>query len=175
MIRAIILLLCACTTIAFADSSRFVTMQVNTQNSYVPTNEVTLSDFETAEVVSFPFSANDTVSLSFIKDDQENRVRTDYSTGYASYWSPIIVAGPAKFRLSIIPGYGNWTKAFCTLKITPASFPPNKTLVVEPNQGTVAISLESSTNLLNWATATNGIYGTTNEARFFRIRMDKLN
>jgi len=77
------------------------------------------------------------------------------------------VAGPA----TITPDY---VGALLTVKITPESYDPNKTLIVPPGTNQVMITLESSTNLVSWSTATNGVYGSPDAARFFRIRMDKL-
>ena len=38
------------------------------------------------------------------------------------------------------------------------------------------IALECSTNLVNWSSATNGAYGgSLTEAKFFRIKVEKIN
>ena len=58
-----------------------------------------------------------------------------------------------------------------TVKIIPVNYDVNKTLILPPGTNQVAIALETSTNLVNWSTATNGIYGSPDEARFFRIHM----
>jgi hypothetical protein len=61
-----------------------------------------------------------------------------------------------------------------TVKITPESFPPNQTLILPPGTNQVQITLQSSTDLKNWITATNGIYGSPTTAQFFRIQMTVL-
>ena len=35
--------------------------------------------------------------------------------------------------------------------------------------------MECSTNLVHWVPATNGIYGSPTEAKFFRLKADKVN
>ena len=60
-----------------------------------------------------------------------------------------------------------------TVKITPLTFPPQKAVTVAPGMGNVQIALESSTNLLNWADATNGVY--SDDLRFFRVKLTKVN
>ncbi len=62
-----------------------------------------------------------------------------------------------------------------TVKITPESYDPNKTLILPPGTNQVYVGMESSTNLVNWANATNGIYGSPDVARFFRLKMTVLN
>jgi hypothetical protein len=42
---------------------------------------------------------------------------------------------------------------------------------VQPANSVAQISLETSTDLKTWQTTTNGNYGLTNAARFFRMDM----
>jgi len=168
--------LCLCTlTFCATAEPRHVTLSLSGNQT---TNEVSISDFETAKVVS-AFDPAGIFQLE-IHGSFDATINGDDLAGYPSgyFWKPrrdIVVKGPALFRLKSSPRSPANGDAFITLEITPASFPPDKTLVVEPNQGNVAITLQGSTNLLNWSTATNAIYGTTNQAQFFRIKMDKLN
>ena len=64
--------------------------------------------------------------------------------------------------------------AFATLEITPEPFPPTKTITIEPGTGGAAITLEASTNLVNWTSATNGVYTNLMEATFFRIKAERI-
>jgi len=59
------------------------------------------------------------------------------------------------------------------VKITYNSSPPYKKVVVAPGMGNVLFEMEGSTNMVNWAPATNGIYGGTNSAYLFRIKLTK--
>lgn len=148
---------------AYADNSRYVSL-VST-NGYYPSIQILTG--ETAEIVTChdwsgtaPVQSKATVT----KDGLE-------TYGYAPGYGPILhgttVAGPATIK-NDIPG------SLLTVKITPESYDPNKTLIVPPGTNQVMITLESSTNLVSWSTATNGIYGSPDTARFFRIKMDKL-
>jgi hypothetical protein len=62
-----------------------------------------------------------------------------------------------------------YQKGFVTFKITPEAFPPDKTFIIAEGTQGATVTLECSTNLLNWTTATNGFYTGTNGAKFFRI------
>ena len=81
-----------------------------------------------------------------------------------------IIQGPATFTLSGV----NLNNAFVTLKIIPEAYDPNKTLIVPPGTNHVQITLQVSPDLVNWTTATNGVYGSPTTAQFFRIREDNL-
>lgn len=90
------------------------------------------------------------------------------------------IAGPATLTLSL-PGQQDMTVGegcLLTYKVTDNSTsstalsPLAGTAVVIPSDATgpVQIILESSTDLLNWATATTGSYGASTQRRFFRVR-----
>ena len=153
---------------SFSQDARYETVTASlNQTGGTPvsvTNQVTIADFETGQVVAGLY--NDSYSkTTFTK----NGVRFDENVG-------AIIRGPATFSLtSTTVGPGNQFNRFMTVKITPVSFPPDKTLIVPPGTNQVQISLESSTNLVNWATATNGVYGSPIEAQFFRLKMTPLN
>jgi hypothetical protein len=59
-----------------------------------------------------------------------------------------------------------------TIDIQPAAFPPDKTAVVGAFSGNVQVTMEISTDLVNWTSATNGlIYTNSPAARFFRLKL----
>jgi hypothetical protein len=116
---------------------------------------------ETAELVS---------SVSTIKSGE---VQTTFQSknGRGGQWGfGIPVIGPATITASTVRG----NSVFITVKITPDSFDVNKTVILLPGTNQVYITLESSTNFVNWADATNGVYGSPDTARFFRIKMTTL-
>jgi hypothetical protein len=78
------------------------------------------------------------------------------------------MVGPAKVEL-ITSG----SPVFVTLKIEPESFPPDKTIVI-PQGGGANIALECSTNLIDWVTASPGVYTNQPANKFFRIRAEKV-
>ena len=92
---------------------------------------------------------------------------------YAGIPARHLIAGPATIRMS---GVGGGTGPnYCTFNISPETFPPDKTFILPAGTNQVTISLECSTNLVNWLTATNGVYGSPTEAKFFRIKAQTLN
>lgn len=104
------------------------------------------------------------------------------------------VTGPA----TITATSGRWNTVVITVKITSESvdvnktdtvevsktdfvdvnktdsFDVNKTLILPPGTNQVYITLESSTNLVNWVAATNGFYRSPDTVLFFRIRTKAL-
>ena len=67
-----------------------------------------------------------------------------------------------------------YSSTYLTVKIIPQSYDPNKTLIIPPGTNQVQITLQVSPDLVNWTTATNGVYGSPNTAQFFRINEQVL-
>ena len=68
-------------------------------------------------------------------------------------------------------GYGG---GLATFRLSPNFADPQKTAIVLPGpDNTAVVTMQSSTNLVDWFPATNGIYGG-NVARFFRIDLKKV-
>lgn len=146
------------------------------------TNSITIADYETAELISV-LTTNDSPAapglpyyvriekdgFAFSAKSSAAYLNQGIGAGNVSSGVGDIIRGPAKFSLRDNGGAQGFT-----LRITPVSFPPNLTLIVPPGTNQVQISMESSTNLVNWATATNGVYGSPDEARFFRLKMTNL-
>ncbi len=81
------------------------------------------------------------------------------------------IAGPATIVLETV---NSWELALLTLDIQPTPFRPDKAATLGPSSGDVKVTMEASTNLVDWVTATNGlVYTNSPAARFFRIRMEK--
>lgn len=133
---------------------------------------VTVETNETAEVTSlYGEGGNSETWLQIAKNGITNRLYATVFTGIGTAPKlPIIVAGPATISLKTPnPRDETW---FCTIKITPDSFPPDKTIILP--EGTVGIvHLESSTNLVEWHDEWTHTFANTNENRFFRIRADR--
>lgn len=82
--------------------------------------------------------------------------------------SGLTFAGPATIQLQG-DSYG---AAFATFAIEPGPFPPGQALTVGSNSGNVQVTMQTSTDLVNWTTAVNGmVYTNTPAARFFRIQL----
>ena len=173
--------------ITFGEQQRHVSVTVPTPNIYSTnvgtgypqytfynrgaTNSIQVSEGETAEIISLEgFDVR-----AVIYRDQialQGRPSSNYGRGTT-------VAGPAVITLSqaynsiYLDPDPNYQGALLTVKLSPMTASPQPTVAVAPGMGVVSIALESSTNLVNWFDATNGIYG--DNLRFFRVRLTKSN
>lgn len=134
------------------------------EQAYSATNELTITPYETAELINYgtAYGGNVGQIVTFLKD------------GHVFQAVGAIVAGPATFRLYGVAGAGSDSPnmaCYATIKITPGAFPPDRTVLVPPGSNSVAVAMEQSTNLRDWSPATNGIYGGSDIARFFRIKL----
>lgn len=136
---------------------------------YGATNTISIADYETGELIDL--YTDSYANIHVIKDGflWGGSPARQNSSGRGT-----TMRGPAVFRLSHNGG-PSANHPFMTVKITPVSFPPDKTLIVPPGTNQVQISLETSTNLINWQTATNGVYGSPTTVQFFRLKETKLN
>ena len=151
--------------------------RVITLNTYGPTQfstgvaEVFIESYEVGEVVSFPAGMNANSRVEVVKDGMTSVLETVTSPNQGR--DPLVVAGPAVIRLSV---YGNSANraGLCTVRITPEAYPPDKAILVAPGSGGAIITLECSTNLVNWTTTTNGVYTNLPAAKFFRIKEERI-
>ena len=152
--------LCFAVFTAHAQSERYVTLILSPSSGMPNSNSLAIAENETAQVVDLIKQPNTSLArFTFIKD------------GISFTNSGQFLKGPASLVLSS-PGYH--LGAMATVKLSPDSYDANKTLILPPGTNQVYVALESSTNLVNWADATNGVYGSPDTARFFRIRMETL-
>jgi len=144
------------------------------------TNSVEIAEGETAELISWDGDPQTgSVFAVGIKNNTEIDLRFPMLIiGYQMRGS--VIAGPAtikffRYLTTQTPTFATQTKgSLATVKITPSSYDVNKTLMLAPGTNQVFVTLESSTNLLNWSDATNGVYGSPDTARFFRMRQSTL-
>lgn len=93
----------------------------------------------------------------------------NYLTSLAN--TPVVFAGPVTIQVLQSSSYTP-AGSFATFDIEPAPFPPNKTATIGANTGNVQVTMQVSTDLVNWTTAVNGqTYTNSPDARFFRIQM----
>jgi hypothetical protein len=179
----LIVILSALTMTMSAQTSRLVTISVSRTNQ---TSEIQIQDYESFRVVSahderIAMTASAGFSLSIVKGattftfrDLELQGIYDFNLKVLIPPRPISMAGPAMVTLNSNFADRGAEPAFVTFEITPQSFPPGQTLIVPPGTNQVLVTLECSTNLVNWLSATNGVYGSPTEAKFFRIRGSKV-
>lgn len=149
-------------TLARAGEARYETRTITNGIA-----DIEISDFETGQIVYL--DGNKTgIFYHVLKDNQ---------TLWNISGSPTegtIIRGPATFRTIATPNTNNpppYNYSCMTVRITPEIFSANQTAILPPGTNQVAVTLETSTNLLSWTAATNGIYGSPDTARFFRIHL----
>lgn len=159
-----IIALCTIQTIAFAQC-RYVTIQASGEDPC--TNTVEIAANETVELLSALPAASSgpyyTVTIT-----KGERTDTVLFGNVINFNRPVIVRGPARIGLT------GGTSGFCTMKIIPDTFPVDKTIVIPAGTTGATITLECSTNLIDWVIATNGFYSATNTSTFFRIRAERV-
>jgi hypothetical protein len=159
------LLLAAGCFVASAQTERYVTLTSKPiPPAEVATNTYTITESDTAEIVSLQSSTY--ANLSITKDG----IIFPYFTAadHNSGGRGSIIQGPATFTLFA----GSSTAAYLTLKVMPGSFPPGQTLILPA--GTVGIvHVQSSTNLVQWQDEWVQTFGNTNGNRFFRLSAER--
>jgi hypothetical protein len=82
----------------------------------------------------------------------------------------LVIAGPATIQLQA--DCCAYYASFATIEVEPGPFPPGKTLTVGAYSGNVQVTMQMSTDLVNWTPAVNGmVYTNSPGARFFRIQL----
>ena len=165
------LLLCA--GVASAQSSRFTTITaVSRTNNMIVSNTVAIPAGEAARVVTLhPVQwSSGTVGPTIAGSSNFRLFKDD---GDFNLFKDDVIEGPATIQLWAALAQGQNPYVLLTLERLPQSFPPDRTLVLPQGSNSVAVALECSTNLVNWQTATNGLYGTPDAAKFFRIRAER--
>jgi len=95
-----------------------------------------------------------------------------YTNTYAAFSDTTSVfVGPASVYVT---SYSCDNQIAATFDIEPSAFPPDKALTLGAYSGNVKVTMEASTDLVNWAPASNGlVYTNAPDARFFRIKMER--
>lgn len=147
--------------------ARVVTITATARNGTNEVAEISIGPYEVAELVSYVSTSS---QLIIFKDGGTNFFGLDAITS-----TPLLtIAGPATFRLNAVPDPRQvYYTSFATFRILPEAFPPDRTLMALPGTNQTSITLECSTNLVDWTATTNGIYGPMPEAKFFRIKLER--
>ena len=159
--------------------SRYVTLSVSGTNQ---TDQFILQDFEVAKLksahdrlVTFSLTVtNSHFSTYFLQADLQGGLTGSSSSMFHIPPKSIVIAGPATFTLTSGSALRDANDAYATFEILPETSSVNQTLIIPPGTNHVQITLESSTNLVSWSATTNGVYGSPDTARFFRINLQKL-
>ncbi len=171
-----ILALClfAAAVCASAQSGRFQTFTVaaaqpaNINENTIATNCVSIRSDEVVRIATARPIIADGYSPPFASAQLGNVYLLKDGLRFNAYLGDVI-QGPAIFETVV----QNGGRALLTLEYLPVQSPPGQTLVIAPGTNLVAVALECSTNLVHWSTATNGLYGSPDAAKFFRIRAER--
>jgi hypothetical protein len=90
---------------------------------------------------------------------------------YSSPTVPVVFAGPGSVQI-VAATQLQAGQVAVTFDIEPSPFPPGRTLTLGAYSGNVTVTMQESTDLVNWTTAQNGAtYTNSPSAAFFRIQM----
>ena len=153
---------------SMAQSRHVTLMTIPSETSSFQTNGLSIAAGETAELVSVGVELNN-LRLCGVDVKIQDKNFYDMFNLNDNPRRPVIVSGPAVIDVHCY-GY----KALFTFKITSEAFPVDRTLVLSSDSPGANISLQVSTDLVNWTATTNGLYTGTNGAKFFRIRADRV-
>lgn len=135
------------------------------------TNSFEITSGETAHLISMIRSATNGGELKIYvqKDGVVGLVKPSVRNNEI-YITPdtLVVNGPAK--LLVVGTGGN----MATFKITPDQYPPDRTVVVPGGPGGATVTMECSTNLVQWESAVGGTYTNLPGVKFFRIKLDRI-
>ena len=150
-----------------------VTLAVHGSATNYVTNEVQIASYQQAVIKTYLDQAN-----LYSATAQGNSRLNIFKSGtfleiYSSSFppkAPITIAGPATIQLVAL----NVGDAVATVDITPAAYPPDRAVTVGPYSADMKVTMEMSTDLVNWTVAQNAaVYTNRPEARFFRIKLEK--
>ena len=132
--------------------------------------ELSIGSYEIAELISFPYG-DFSGRLLILKDGRTLQYPAASFSPITRPLDSLVVAGPAKIRLE---SFESTRPVLCTFRISPEAFAPDRTILMPPGTNQARITLECSTNLVQWFAATNGVYGPLPEAKFFRIKLEPV-
>jgi hypothetical protein len=164
------------TVLATTAHAGVITLVAQQRDGVTGVAELPIGPFGVAELLSLtPTLGCGIARLEIIKDGA-TATYGGYASGQTPF-TPLVVAGPAILRLTISKNFGcgssNPDVVTCTFRTSPEAFPPDRTMIVLPGTNQTSVTLECSTNLIDWTSATNGVYGPMPEAKFFRINLLK--
>ena len=86
-----------------------------------------------------------------------------------------VVKGPATIRLANFTTINASLATFSIEKAKPDPTPSSQVVFIpDDGHGNREVSLESSTDMVNWAPTRAGIFDAVNASRFFRVRVTKV-
>ena len=96
-------------------------------------------------------------------------VKQGIGFNFIAQGSPFV--GPCTMKIIATSSDNINPEADVTVQYQTVNTAPSSVGVLQVPNKTVAVALQSSSNLSTWTTATNGIYGGTDQYRFFRVSL----
>lgn len=156
--------------------AEYLKLQARTDSGGANTfsDTITLEAGDLCEVLHFKADSSTSV-LVFCSESDVGCDPTGYSQTEANEQDPVFV-GPG--TVYVIAKDGSFSLATAALKVERAAdsekyLPQNAVVIPSQPSGEVEIILESSTDLVNWNSASPGTYVTSSDERFFRIRAER--
>ena len=169
-LKAFLVGLSALVALSACAAEGLVTLTVQGSATNSVTNEVQIASYQHAALKSYLdqnlFSGGALYTrLHIIKDGKTLELNAQQFNP-----STTVIAGPATIQLVAL-GAGH---ALATVDISPSSYPPDRAVTVGPYSADMKVTMEMSTDLVNWTVAQNAaVYTNRPEARFFRIKLEK--
>ena len=158
---------------SLAWGDRYLSLDLESQYS----DWISIGENEVAEIYSFT-SSQAGYRYLYYKDNNhsETIVLRDAIT---PNMAPLKINGPGEIRARSATGGSNY-RLYCQIKISPTNLigttTPSKkfaTVIPENSENNVSIILEQSTDLINWTTASPGVFPPSTAKRFFRVRSEE--
>ena len=150
-------------------NAKIVTLIVHSESQ---TAGIDVAANEIAELVGFSGAANNNpFDLSCTKQGVSIPlyVTAPNSGSYSSIAAQHIITGPARIQLRFLGSL----PSYCTWKIEPESFPPDKAVIIPEGTG-ARIALECSTNLTQWTEVYFETHTNSPSNKFFRIKAERI-
>lgn len=154
------------------------------QTSPNETNSFRVEAFESLKIVSAFEGFNSSGRVTIQKGLGTIKLESAFFNAAVmnnTYWTygpislPFVVSGPAE--VAVTSGSGPRTGAtphVVTFEVGPEAYPVTNTFAIGPASG-AQVTLQNSTNLVNWTPATNGFYTNVSEnVMFFRIKAERV-
>lgn len=151
----------ACTFISFSVCAQIQTLVVSPTSTNSAVITVSSNSFAVVKSVDYDDGGLLLINIqgvSFTKDFSYESI------------DGLTIAGPATIQLQA--HCCAFYASYATIEIVPGLFPPGKTATVGSYSGNVQVTMQMSTDLVNWTPAVNGmVYTNSPDARFFRIQL----
>lgn len=120
------------------------------------------------KIVTVQDRSSENLNLNVVYPDSTNVFPLPIYSNFGSTTLKPEVLGPANVFVYAYPGQ----EGFITGEITAVNVTPAVTgFAVQPSNIGASVTLESSTNLVTWSSATNGVYDKSTSSRFFRLNL----